>query len=448
MAAIRNNQPATPNNTFFLSGYFQTLSKTPKRLRKRVLATWTPDQELNQMRLRSGADMKRKLTWYDLIALGVGGMLGVGVFVTTGPVARDKSGPAVLVSYVIAGISALFSSLCYTEFSIQIPVAGGAFSYLRVTFGEFVGYLAGANILMEYVLSNAAVARSFTEYLCTTFGQEDPNAWRIEVDGLAKGYNMLDFPAVALIVLLTLCLCRSFDIGLSAAFRFRQAPAPLKTPKWVESAYFHRGARCGRSDLVFLAGGVCGRTVVVHRDRIDPLGRWQKKMHFLLSSMSVVYVLTTPIPEDGENATVDQLRRMAKWDNDDYVCRGLILNDMSDPLFNIYQNVESSKELWDSLEAKYMAEDVSSKKFLVSNFTNYRMTDSRPVMEQYNELLVILERFTQHKMNMDEAIQVFSIIEKLPPSWKNFKYTLKHRKGELNLVELGSHLRIEESLRV
>ncbi|GJV86968.1 zinc finger, CCHC-type containing protein [Tanacetum coccineum] len=122
--------------------------------------------------------------------------------------------------------------------------------------------------------------------------------------------------------------------------------------------------------------------------------RWQKKMHFLLSSMSVIYVLTTPIPEDGgDDATVEQIRKRAKWDNDDYVCR-------------------------DSLEAKYMADDASSKKFLVSNFTNYKMTDSRPVMEQYNELFSKLGRFTQQKMNMDEAIQ------------------------------LGSHMCIEESLRM
>ncbi|GJU84248.1 zinc finger, CCHC-type containing protein [Tanacetum coccineum] len=177
--------------------------------------------------------------------------------------------------------------------------------------------------------------------------------------------------------------------------------------------------------------------------------RWQKKMHFLLSSMSVVYVLTTPMPEDGgDDATVKQIRKRAMWDNDDYVCRGLILNGMSDSLFDIYQNVESSKELWDSLEAKYMVEDASSKKFLVSNFTNYKMTNSRPVLEQYNELLGILGRFTKHKMNMDEAIQVFCIIDKLSPSWKDFKHTLKHLKEELTIVELGSHLRIEESLRV
>ncbi|GKE51805.1 zinc finger, CCHC-type containing protein [Tanacetum coccineum] len=172
-------------------------------------------------------------------------------------------------------------------------------------------------------------------------------------------------------------------------------------------------------------------------------------MHFLLSSMSVVYVLATPMLEDGgDDATVELIRKRAKWDSDDYVCKGLILNGMSDSLFDIYQNVESSKEPWDSLEAKYMAEDASSKKFLVSNFTNYKMTDSRPVLEQYNELLGILGRFTQHKMNMDKAIQVSCIIDKLPPSWKDFKHILKHLKEELTLVELGSHLRIQESLRM
>ncbi|GJW85689.1 (E)-beta-ocimene synthase, chloroplastic-like protein [Tanacetum coccineum] len=155
----------------------------------------------------------------------------------------------------------------------------------------------------------------------------------------------------------------------------------------------------------------------------DTVMRWQKKMHFMLFSMSVVYVLTTPMPEDGgENPTVEQVRKRAKWDNNDYVCR-------------------------DTLKAKYMAEDASSKKFLVSNFINYKMTNSRPVLEQYNKLLGILGRFTQHNMNMDESIKVSCIIDKLPPSWKDFKHTLKHLKEELIMIELGSHLRIEESLR-
>lgn len=127
-------QSTVQNKPIFFN-YLHSLSQTPQRLRKRMLATWTPDQELNQVRLRSGSDMKRKLRWFDLVALGIGGMLGVGVFVTTGKVARNTSGPSVFISYIIAGISALLSSLCYTEFSVQIPVAGGAFSYLRVTFG-------------------------------------------------------------------------------------------------------------------------------------------------------------------------------------------------------------------------------------------------------------------------------------------------------------------------
>ncbi|GKC42680.1 zinc finger, CCHC-type containing protein [Tanacetum coccineum] len=175
--------------------------------------------------------------------------------------------------------------------------------------------------------------------------------------------------------------------------------------------------------------------------------RWQKKMHFLLTTLNVVYVLTTPMPELLEDATVEAIRIRAKWENDDYICRGHILNGMSDSLFDVYTNVESAKELWDSLESKYMAEDSSSKKFLVSNFNNYKMVDSRPVMEQYNELLRILGQYTQHGLKMDESISVSSIIDKLPPSWKDFKHTLKHGKDDLSLVQLGSHLRIEESLR-
>uniref|UniRef100_A0A453CK79 Cationic amino acid transporter C-terminal domain-containing protein n=1 Tax=Aegilops tauschii subsp. strangulata TaxID=200361 RepID=A0A453CK79_AEGTS len=186
-----------------------SVAQTPHRLRRRALVTWTPAQELNEVRDRSGARMARRLEWYDLVGLGVGGMLGAGVFVTTGRVARDTAGPAVFASYVVAGVSALLSSFCYAEFAVRVPVAGGAFSYLRVTFGEFVGFFGGANILMEYVLSNAAVARSFTDYLASTCGVTEPNAWRVEVEAIAKGYNALDFPAVALILLLTACLCYS-----------------------------------------------------------------------------------------------------------------------------------------------------------------------------------------------------------------------------------------------
>ncbi|MGG6712787.1 UNVERIFIED_CONTAM: hypothetical protein ITH36_24460, partial [Salmonella enterica subsp. enterica serovar Weltevreden] len=124
------------------------------------------------------------------------------------------------------------------------------------------------------------------------------------------------------------------------------------------------------------------------------------------------------------------------------------LNVMSNTLFDTYLEVETSKELWDKLEAKYVSEDASSKKFLVANFMKYVMVDSRPVMEQYHELLRLFGQFTQNKMAMDETIYVSSIIEKLPPSWKEFKNGLKHKKEEMSLLDLGSSLRIEENCRM
>nr|GEV74698.1 zinc finger, CCHC-type [Tanacetum cinerariifolium] len=175
--------------------------------------------------------------------------------------------------------------------------------------------------------------------------------------------------------------------------------------------------------------------------------RWQKKMHFLLTTLKVVYVLRTPSPVWSENETLETTRKRMKWENDDYICRGHILNGMSDSLFHIYQNAESAKALWESLESKYMAEDASAKKFLVSNFMNYKMVDTRHVMKQYHEMLRILGEYAQHNLMMDEAISVAVIVDKLPPSWKEFKHSLKHKKEELNLVQLGSHLRIEKGLR-
>ncbi|KAL7583882.1 hypothetical protein Lser_V15G45364 [Lactuca serriola] len=147
--------------------------------------------------------------------------------------------------------------------------------------------------------------------------------------------------------------------------------------------------------------------------------RWQKKMHFLLTTLNVMYVLSTPMPKFAEDETLEATRRRSKWDNDDYICRGHILKGMSNSLFDIYQNVETAKELWDSLESKYMTEDASSKKFL----------------------------FAQHNLKMDEAIYVAVIVDKTIPSWKYFKHNMKHNKEKLNLTQFGSHLQIEESLR-
>ncbi|RCV36170.1 hypothetical protein SEVIR_7G310100v4 [Setaria viridis] len=192
-----------------LRAYGRALAQTPRRLARRACAATAPGEEMSRVRARSGPRMARALRWWDLVGLGLGGMVGAGVFVTTGRATRLYAGPGVVVSYAIAGLCALLSAFCYTEFAVDMPVAGGAFSYLRVTFGEFAAFLTGANLIMEYVFSNAAVARSFTAYLGTAVGVDAPSKWRIPVPGLPEGFNQVDLVAVGVILLITVCICYS-----------------------------------------------------------------------------------------------------------------------------------------------------------------------------------------------------------------------------------------------
>ncbi|CAO2140912.1 unnamed protein product [Urochloa humidicola] len=192
-----------------LRAYGRALAQTPRRLARRACAATAAGEEMSRVRARSGAHMVRALRWWDLVGLGLGGMVGAGVFVTTGRATRLYAGPGVVVSYAIAGLCALLSAFCYTEFAVDMPVAGGAFSYLRVTFGEFAAFLTGANLIMEYVFSNAAVARSFTAYLGTAVGVDAPSKWRIAVPGLPEGFNQVDLVAVGVILLISVCICYS-----------------------------------------------------------------------------------------------------------------------------------------------------------------------------------------------------------------------------------------------
>ena len=175
--------------------------------------------------------------------------------------------------------------------------------------------------------------------------------------------------------------------------------------------------------------------------------RWQKKMKFLLTTLKVAYVLNMARPVEKDDETIAETRERQKWDNDDYICLGHILNGMSDSLFDIYQSSPSAKDLWDKLETRYMREDATSKKFLVSQFNNYKMVDGKPVMEQLYDIERILNNYKQHNMHMDETIIVSSIIDKLPPSWKDFKRSMKHKKEDISLEQLGNHLRLEEEYR-
>ncbi|KAK8938502.1 Cationic amino acid transporter 5 [Platanthera zijinensis] len=180
------------------SSYRSALSQTPHRLRDRLVGRSTDAAEIGDVRRRSEHDMKRCLNWWDLTWFGFGSVIGAGIFVLTGQEARDHAGPAIVLSYVASGISAMLSVFCYTEFAVEIPVAGGSFAYLRVELGDFAAFIAAANIILDSILGKAAVARSWTSYLATLINKP-PDSLRIRADNLAENFNLLDPIAVAVL---------------------------------------------------------------------------------------------------------------------------------------------------------------------------------------------------------------------------------------------------------
>ena len=97
---------------------------------------------------------------FDLVLLGIGGIIGAGVFVLTGVAARQFAGPAVILSYMLSAGCSFLAALCYTEFAVELPVAGSAYNYIAVTFGELPAFLVGCDLVLEYTISAAAVARA------------------------------------------------------------------------------------------------------------------------------------------------------------------------------------------------------------------------------------------------------------------------------------------------
>ncbi|GMY38054.1 cationic amino acid transporter 1-like [Fagus crenata] len=188
--------------------YVKALSSTKIRLKDRLLARSQDCLELQEMRACSQNVMKKSLNWWDLLWFGIGSLMGAGIFVLTGQATRNDAGPAVVFSYLISGICAMLSVLCYTEFAVELPVAGGSFAYLRVELGDFLAYIAAGNILFEYMVSGASVARSWTSYFATLCNH-DPNDFRINVSSLAEGYNHLDPIAIVISIAIGVGACLS-----------------------------------------------------------------------------------------------------------------------------------------------------------------------------------------------------------------------------------------------
>ncbi|KAK7247338.1 hypothetical protein RIF29_42219 [Crotalaria pallida] len=185
------------------SNYGRAFLETPCRLKDRVLTRSSDQTELVEVKARSNHEMKKTLNWWDLMWFGIGAVIGSGIFVLTGLEAREVVGPAVVLSYVVSGVSALLSVFCYTEFAVEIPVAGGSFAYLRVELGDFVAFIAAGNILLEYVIGGAAVARSWTSYFATLCNK-NPDDFRIIVHKMSSDYNHLDPIAIGVLIVITI----------------------------------------------------------------------------------------------------------------------------------------------------------------------------------------------------------------------------------------------------
>ncbi|XP_062169502.1 cationic amino acid transporter 8, vacuolar [Alnus glutinosa] len=182
-----------------LASYKAALSHTCSRLRDRLLHRSTDAFELVELRKASEHHMHKCLTWWDLVWLSFGSVVGSGIFTITGLEARDHAGPSIVLSYAVSGLSALLSSFCYTEFAVEIPVAGGSFSYLRVELGDFIAFIAAGNILLEAVVGAAGLGRAWSSYFASMI-KNNPDFLRVKVSSLAKGFDLLDPVAVGVLL--------------------------------------------------------------------------------------------------------------------------------------------------------------------------------------------------------------------------------------------------------
>src|SRR5213078_4840890 len=121
--------------------------------------------------------LRRVLGPIGLTSLGIGATIGAGIFVMTGRVAAIDAGPAIMVSFVVAGIGCALAALCYAEFASMAPVAGSAYTYAYATLGELIAWAIGWSLVLEYALGAATVAISWSQYLNNLLGGSIPYEW-------------------------------------------------------------------------------------------------------------------------------------------------------------------------------------------------------------------------------------------------------------------------------
>src|SRR3982751_5626435 len=185
------------------------------------------------------SELKRSLGPWNLVFLGIGCIIGAGIFVRTGNAAALHAGPAVLISYAIAGIICAFAGLCYAELASTLPVAGSAYAYSYATIGEFAAWVMGALLLLEYGLAASVVAVGWSGYMVSLLGDlgihipvalTGPAGHHLQKDGVDVLVNgapvVFDFnlPAFLVCAALALLLC----LGVSESAKFNNAIVAIK----------------------------------------------------------------------------------------------------------------------------------------------------------------------------------------------------------------------------
>ena len=208
------------------------------------MATAAPRGVLGRMMLRKSvaqvqeetrtSELKRSLGPWNLVFLGIGCIIGAGIFVRTGNAAALHAGPAVLISYLIAGVVCAFAGLCYAELASTLPVSGSAYTYSYTTIGEFAAWVMGALLLLEYGLAASVVAVGWSGYMVSLLGDmglhipadlTGPTGHPIMVDGVATGASYLfNLPAFLVCGALAMLLV----IGVSESAKFNNAIVAIK----------------------------------------------------------------------------------------------------------------------------------------------------------------------------------------------------------------------------
>ena len=170
--------------------------------------------------------LKRVLGPVQLSALGVGAIIGAGIFVATGAAAHNVAGPALMLSYVIAGVTCIFAALCYAEFAAMAPVAGSAYTYAYATLGEMFAWIIGWDLVLEYAVGSATVATGWSGYfqnVLAKIGIQLPLAFRESpwrYDGPSGEFlptgSLFNLPAVLIVIVITAVLVKG--ISESASF--------------------------------------------------------------------------------------------------------------------------------------------------------------------------------------------------------------------------------------